>query len=272
MGRKLLGLLDVEEVSSASSLLHDLEKHIVDKSSERKVVSKTFKPSSMQCARNMFYQVAGAKITGEMYKPKCELVRIGECGSDSHERIQNWLISLTNAENSNWEYCDIEKFIKYHKLEDLEIRGKNGIETKLYNHRFGIPISFQTDGIIYNRSEDKYYVFEFKTEASRKNRERTGVDINHYDQAICYMLSFKIHTGTIFIYEDRDMLNHKAYLFEYNKQNEEELVKKIELVKEYLEKKKLPPKLIDEEKIKHCCQYCPYQKYCKTDNIGDYDE
>lgn len=249
------------ELTPADTLLKDLDNFIIKQNSGEMKVSKSFKPSSMQCDRNMWYQIHGVNTK---YESTSEGARITEVGSDSHERIQQYLLDMSKDSSSVWEYYDIEKYIKENNLEnELEIIGKNGLETKIYNKKYNIR--FQTDGILYNRITKLFYIFEFKTETDRKWSTRDGVDPKHYNQAYSYMASFHITTGTIFIYEGRDLLGHKAFFFKYNANEVNKLLNKLlDIIQK--EKDGILPDKCGNAKI---CQYCPYINLCKFDLKGD---
>lgn len=257
------------EIGPADLLWRDLDKYIVKYNSVPHKVTRSFKPSSMQCPRNMFYQLNGALVTEDMVEPDdSNMVRIGESGTDAHERIQTYLIKMGEDPNfkTNWEYYDVERYIKEKNLGDeLDVIGKRGLEYKVYNKKYNIR--FQTDGLLLYHPTNTFYVFEFKTETDMKWNKRQGVDENHYRQGICYCLSFHIDTGVIFLYEGRDFLGHKAYYFPVSPEMKKSLVDLMDSVNQAVKEQKLPAK-IENRKI---CQYCEYAKYCKLDSIGRKD-
>ena len=264
MGRVILksiaGLMN-RKITPADTFLKNLDDFIEKKNSIPITPSKSFKPSSMKCDRNMWYQLHGSKPEEEI--ASVSLVRICENGSDSHSRIQQYIIEMGAVENSIWEYYDVEKYVKENGLNDLEIVGKNGLETKVYNKKYNIR--FQTDGILYNRLTKLFYIFEFKTEGSNKRAVRDNVDPNHYYQADAYLLSFEIKTGVIFVYEDRNMLGHKAFLYPYNEERVKQLKERLLKITQ-MEKDNILPKATDDKKV---CQYCHYKNLCKFDRTED---
>lgn len=257
------------KITPADLLLKDLNKYIIAVNSRPYHCSRAFKPSSMQCKRNMFYQLNGALITEDMVAPEdVSGVRIGECGTDAHERIQQYLIDMGNDEEfgKTWEYYDVERFIKEFHLEDeLDVIDKRGLEYKIYNKKYNIR--FQTDGILRNKITGIFYIFEFKTETDMKFNRREGVDEKHHRQAISYCLSFHIDTGVIFLYEGRDFLGHKAYYFPVSAEMKQSLINLMDEINKCVKQQILPEKCGDRK----ICQYCEYQKYCRYDSIGPKD-
>lgn len=264
---KLLGRANT--IGPADLLWKDLDKFIIHKNSKPYICSRAFKPSSMQCKRNMFYQLNGALVTEEMARPDdTNGVRIGECGTDAHERIQQYLIDMSSDPDygKTWEYYDVERFISEFHLEDeLEVIEKRGLEYKIYNKKYNIR--FQTDGLLLNKLTKTFYVFEFKTETDMKWNKREGVDEKHHRQGICYCLSFHIQTGVIFLYEGRDFLGHKAYYFPVSDEMKQSLVNLMDEINSAVKSQILPEKCGDRK----ICQYCEYMKYCQYDLIGPKD-
>ena len=142
-------------------------------------------------------------------KASYQLEGICESGTDGHIRIQQAIENMKNVLNIDVEYIDVAEFVKQRNLTDLEIREKSGMETKLYHKK--LNMSFMTDGII--RYKGKYFIFEFKTETSDKFYQRKGVDKKHYNQATAYSIAFKLDK-VLFIYENRNTLDKKAYIKE----------------------------------------------------------
>jgi CRISPR/Cas system-associated exonuclease Cas4 (RecB family) len=214
----------------------------------------------------MFYQLRGVEVTADMLSANdFSSIRMGEVGTDAHERIQTYLIDMSNDEsfNSTWQYYDVEQYIKMFHLEDnLQVISKNGLEYKIFNKQYNIR--FQTDGLLFNKVTKKFYVFEFKTETDMKFGKRNAVNEDHYNQGICYCLSFQIDTGVIFLYEGRDFLGHKAYYLEVTEQMKKGLTDIIHTVNDFIDRDELPPMC---EKLK-ICRYCDYKKYCSVNSKG----
>lgn len=245
-----------EELPVEESLLFDLKKSIemTDKKSQRKP-SQTYKPSSMNCIRQSYYQVKG--IEPEESSSSYSLVGMSESGTDRHIRIQKYLLGM-KKNGFDLEYLDVAKFIKQRDLKELQIKDTSGIETKVYWPEMNL--SFLTDGII--KYKNKYYILEIKTETSRKWFNRTGVDESHYRQATCYSMAFNLD-DVIFIYENRDTCDKKVYLLHITDEMRLGMVGYIANCDSYIQANTVPP--IPEDINKKTCEYCIYRNRCKKD-------
>ena len=94
--------------------------------------SNCYKPSSMNCIRNMYFQRIGAEK--DKSKASAERSRIGESGTAAHEYIQKHIMNM-KKNGMDCEYIDVESFIKMRGLDYLMVIGKSGIETKLFDTR-----------------------------------------------------------------------------------------------------------------------------------------
>ena len=240
--------------SVEQSFLSDLKRSIelTDEKNFRKP-SKTYKPSSMNCIRNMWFQVTGQ----EPDKPASSACLVGICesGTDRHERVQNAVVDMKNN-GIDCEYIDVAKFVKFRNLDYLEVVEKKGNETKLYNK--SLNMSFLCDGII--RYKGKYYILEIKTESIYKWLNRQGVNEAHYNQAIAYSVSLGLD-DVIFLYINRDNTDMKSFMFSVTSEMKEQLVGRIEQCDEYVKKLMCPPK--PENATSKFCQYCNYKNLCK---------
>lgn len=250
-----------EQLPVEQAFLQDLKRSIEldDMKNERKP-SQSYKPSSMNCIRNMFYQVIGAEQDGGM----SSYTSIGICnsGSDIHERIQYAVLQM--QENGiDCEYVNVADYVRSRKLDYLEIKKKpdfrKGIfETKLYHKK--LNMSFLCDGII--RYKGKYYILELKTETVNKWYNREGVDQLHYNQGTAYSIAFDI-PDVIFVYINRDMLDMKAFMFTPTSEMKNDLVGKIEECDGYVKRLVAPPK--PKDVAKKTCDYCNYKSRCRKD-------
>ena len=257
--KNVFKLIDIanNELPIEQQFLNDL-KTSIEKYAEQNSVkpSQTYKPRSMNCVRQMTYQVLG--IEPDNGKASFQLQGICESGTDRHIRIQEAIENMKNILNIDCEYIDVAEFVKQRNLQDLEIKGKSGMECKLYHTK--LNMSFMCDGIIKYKS--KYFIFEFKTETSNKFFKRTDVDASHYNQATAYSIAFGINQ-VLFVYENRDTLDKKAYIREVTDEMKEELIGKIEYCDSYVKKLKAPPK--PQDVPKKACTYCNYRRKCEGD-------
>lgn len=244
------------DVPVEESFISDLKRSIelTDSKNKRKP-SMTYKPSSMKCIRNMYYQVSGA----EPDSSTSEHCIIGICnsGTDIHIRIQDAVSDMKNN-GFDCEYVNVADYVKSRNLDYLDIVEQSGNETKLYHK--GLNISFMCDGIIKYRG--KYYIIEFKTENSFKFATRTGVDESHIAQGTTYSMAFNIDK-VIFVYISRDNLDKKAFMLNVTEGMKKQIIDKIEECDMYVNSNTVPPK--PEKLPKNTCTYCNYKSMCKKE-------
>ena len=244
-----------QDIPVEQRFLADLKRSIelTDKKEARKP-SQTYKPSSMNCLRQMYYQVIGVEY--EESSNYC-LIGICESGSDRHERIQT-AISKMVSNGIDCHYMDVAKFVKSRELNDIEVVSKQGMETKLFHKK--LNMSFLCDGII--RYNGKYYITEFKTESLYKWQARKGVAEEHYNQAVAYSTAFGIDE-VIFVYINRDSTDMKCYLYTVTGDMKQDFIGRIEMCNSYVENHNVPPK--EETTPKKTCEYCNYKEQCRKD-------
>lgn len=246
-----------ERLPPEQDFLNDLKRSIeLDSDKNKRLPSKTYKPSGMNCMRASYYQIVGK----EMDSGSSSYANIGICnsGTDIHVRIQTAVDNM-QSNGMDCEYVDVGNFIITRGLNDkLDIVSKNGMETKLYHKE--LNISFLCDGII--KYKNHYYILELKTENSFKFVNRKGVDPSHYNQAIAYSLAFGINE-VLFVYISRDVLDMKAYMFNVTDDMRQELVNYIIECDGYVDRLIPPPK--PETINKKACSYCGYKIQCRKD-------
>lgn len=252
----VLNLVDAakEELPVEQAFLNDLRAsiEIQDQKGGRKP-SKTYKPSSLHCIRNMWFQVTGAESAGE--RATSELVGICESGTDRHDRIQKACMAM-KENNIDCEYVNVADFVTERKLADIEIVSQQGNETKLYNK--ALNMSFLCDGII--RYKGKYYILEIKTETTNKFWDRSNVNPDHILQGTAYSLNLGLD-NVLFLYECRDNCSKKAFMLEVTDKMKQDLAAKIIECDGYVERMICPPK--PEDLSKKACAYCGYSELCK---------
>jgi CRISPR/Cas system-associated exonuclease Cas4 (RecB family) len=246
------------EKSIADFFVADLNYAIIQQQKQNvHPISQSYKPSSLHCIRNMYYQVTGQPVDDETPLTP-EGIGIGESGTDRHERIQQAVLYMKTA-GIDCEYVDVESYIKEYNIPFLEVIEKKGYETKLFNSKYNFR--FMCDGII--KYKGNYYILEIKTETSFKWNKRTGVDPSHYNQAIAYALNFKIN-DVIFLYECRDTCTKKGYLYSVSDAQINELKTLINNCDKYIAMNKVPP--IPENICgSKYCRYCDYRNQCKEE-------
>ena len=245
-----------EDVAPEQSFLGDLKRSIeLTDTKNAREPSKTYKPSSMTCIRNMYYQVTGHP-QDKGYTPYT-LIGICNSGSDIHERIQKYVDDMKNND-IDCEYINVADYVKQAGLDYLEVVEQQGMETKLYHKT--LNMSFLCDGII--KYKGKHYILELKTESAYKWQVRKGVDPKHYAQGTAYSLVFKIDE-VIFVYINRDILDMKSFMFKPTEEMKSDLVGKILECDNYVQENKLPPK--PDSVPKSSCEYCSYKVTCRAE-------
>jgi hypothetical protein len=217
--------------------------------------SPYYKPSSLHCIRNMYYQRTETDVDSP--ETNAELVGIGESGTDRHLRIQEYICHMKDY-GIDCEYVDVETYIKENNIPDIEVLEKHEYETKLYSPKY--QMRFLVDGIV--KYKGKYYILEIKTESNFKFVSRGGVDPSHYLQAYTYSLCLNI-PEVLFIYENRDCCAKKFYLFPVTDENRQLIANKIETCESYVQKKIVPDK--PDNMIPKICNYCGYKQRCRSD-------
>ena len=255
--KNIAKLIDVvtDSLSVEESFLYDLKRSIeMTDEKDRRKPSQTYKPSGMNCIRASYYQIKGEDLDEE--KSSYTIIGICNSGTDIHVRIQQAVEGMA-LNGMDCEYVDVAKFVKDRELTNLEIVGKSGEETKLFDKN--LNISFLCDGII--KYKNKYYIIEFKTENSFKWNTRAGVDPSHYQQASTYSLELGLD-DVMFIYINRDNLDMKSYLFHVTDEMRQNIIDYIETCENYIRINKVPPK---EPISNKACVYCLYKGKCEKD-------
>lgn len=245
-----------DELPVEQSFLADLKRSIelYDMSNARKP-SQFYKPSSMKCIRNMYYQRIGAD-TDESPSSYCS-VGIVNSGSDIHVRTQTAVEYMKEC-GMDCVYIDVADYVHNRNLDYLDVVSKSGMETKLFHK--DLNMSFLCDGIILYKGH--YYILEIKTETSFKWNNRTSVDPSHYAQGTAYSIAFDL-PEVLFVYINRDILDMKAYMFVPTDEQKEDLVGKITECDGYVNRLICPPK--PEDVDRKTCEYCSYKTQCKKD-------
>ena len=149
--KNVFKLIDManNELPIEQQFLNDL-KASIEKAAEKdsRKPSQTYKPSSMNCVRQMTYQVLG--VEPDNGNTSFQLQGICESGTDRHIRIQEAIENMSSILNIDCEYINVADFVRRRQLTDLTIVGQSGMETKLYHHK--LNMSFMCDGIIKYKS------------------------------------------------------------------------------------------------------------------------
>ena len=245
-----------EKLSPEQSFLNDFKRSMeLQNSKNSRKPSQSYKPSSMNCIRNMYYQIVGAEQDDG--DTSYVLIGIVNQGSDIHERIQQSVIDM-KENGMDCEYVNVERFIHQRDIKDVTVVAQVGAETKLKHDK--LNMSFMCDGII--KYKNKYYILEIKTETSSKWFSRKAVDPKHYNQATAYSIALGLD-NVMFLYISRDTFDLKSYLFHVDDRMKYDVISKIEECDGYVKNLKVPPK--PDNADNKLCQYCAYKKLCRKD-------
>lgn len=244
------------ELSVEESFLNELKRSIeIREEQGRRLPSQYYKPSSMNCLRNMFYQRVGKEID----EKDTTYTNVGICnaGTDIHVRIQKAILHMKET-GADCKYLDVGKFVQHRELTDIEVKQQSGMETKLFNKR--LQMSFMCDGII--KYKKHYYILELKSESSYKWIQRAGVDPSHYRQATAYSISLGL-PEVLFIYINRDNMDMKSYMFKPTSDMKNDLEGIIQNCEGYVNRMITPPK--PEDVSRKTCEYCDYKTACRKE-------
>jgi len=256
--KNVMRLIDAvkETLPPEQDFLNDLKRSIeLEDNKYRRLPSKTYKPSGMNCMRASYYQLTGTQPD----EADSSYVMVGICnsGTDIHVRVQK-AVEQMKENGMDCEYIDVAHFVKSRNLDYLTIVSKTDMETKLYHKKYNM--SFMCDGII--KYKNHYYILELKTESSFKFVNRKGVDISHYNQGTAYSLAFGLDE-VIFVYINRDMLDMKAFMFNVTNEMKTQMVGYIDECDSYVKRHIAPPK--PDNVLKKTCSYCGYKTQCRKD-------
>lgn len=218
--------------------------------------SKTISPSNMKCSRAMVFKLLGKPRDKE--KASYQLIDICANGTSRHEALQKMIYNM-NSLGIDCEYVNVKDYVKKHKLPLRIGRASNfkkgEFETHLYSDRYSA--SFLCDGIILYKG--KYFILEIKTESSGKFMKQKDVMDEHKNQATAYSLFLDI-PDVMFLYENRDVLNKKVYVYTPSKQDKDRLEKLMLEAIQCANNNIIPDKPANVSR--ELCQYCSYKEVC----------
>ena len=229
--------------------------------------SKTYKPSSMVCMRQMYYMVTGEKP--DESRTDYASVGMADTGTRRHVAIQEAVDAMAEL-GYDWKYMDVEEYLRdkwaHGKCLDVEVRGKRGVETALFHKT--LNISFMCDGIVRHIPSGRDFLFEFKNQISFKYSHddkqpggvsKTHVDSAHEDQVCTYCMALDLDAALV-LYENRDNCNLECpEVFEVTDEMKQARVDKILECDSYVERQ-VPPPMHEDKKP---CRWCQYQTSCK---------
>lgn len=224
--------------------------------------SKCYTPSGLNCIRNMYYK----RTQTPMDKDPKSYGDIGgaDTGTRRHEAIQEVLIWMTKHHN-RFLYVDVETYVKKRQEQgrclQLVIQDKFGAEVQLWDR--DRDVKFRCDGIIYDRQEKQFYLFEFKNQISFKAAGKQSVDKAHYCQVVTYCAELDLDAALV-TYENRDTLElYVPEIYKVSAYDKQCLMNKIDEC-EHLVKFATVPAIPDNLSPSDC-RFCNYRKTCKAD-------
>lgn len=236
--------------------------------------SPTFSPSGMKCERSMIYKLLS--VEPDEKKTSYQLVDICANGTDSHQRLQNYVNKMKDCQ-VNCQYLNVADYVRSHRLPLFIGKESNFIdefETHLYtfDKKIGVdaesiypyPVSFLCDGII--RMAGKTFILEIKTQASMKAMRQKDVQEEHKIQATAYSLFLGID-DVMFLYEDRDLLGKKCFVYTPTKEEKLALHKKLIMCYNMSKEGRVIAKPNVDKRV---CNYCSYKKTCSKSGKDEY--
>lgn len=223
--------------------------------------STYYKPSSCVCLRQMYFMRIGEDVDESI--TEYNAIGMADTGTRRHVAIQSVLESMSSM-GFPWKYVDVEEYVKEKqkegKLLHLKIMGKRGAETKLLDEQ--LHVSFMCDGVLYNTETHKFYLFEFKNQASFKYNNKICVDADHVKQVTHYCLLLDLDEALV-LYENRDTCMLECpELLKVTPEMKEEQVNRLLDCEQYVENKIVPPKHSDTK----ACRWCKYRTACRKFN------
>lgn len=249
MARKLSKIAKMVAAGNSNSVeelfINELTQ-VIENTQSNYTPSTYYKPSGVGgCIRKMYFERTGQALQD---KADHNLIGMGESGTFRHEVLQEYLVRLSNKVG-NFKWLDVAEHLAKNPIEGTWVDDsfiKNEYETKCKNDL--LQLSFLCDGLI--EFEGKLYILEIKTETMFKYTKHDEPYDEHKMQATCYGLSLGVD-DVMFVYENRDSFQKKAYTYHITEEMKQQVVDKISLCEAYVEKGESP---------KDFCTsaYCPY--------------
>ena len=208
--------------------------------------SQFYKPSGIGgCMRKMYFERIGKPLQD---KASFNLTGMGETGTYRHEVLQEYILQLAKTDE-DLEWIDVAEHLSKHPVEGTYVDKafkKNPYETKCVNEL--MQLSFLCDGLI--RFQGKLYILEIKTETMFKYSKHTEPYEEHKMQAACYGLSLGVK-DVLFLYENRDNFDKKAYTYHINEDIENAVIDKLSTCEEFVTAGESPNEFCNSA-------WCPY--------------
>lgn len=252
---------NASEVSFEDSFLKAYEEAVrkKDLAEKQEAPADYIRPSSMYgCERMIFFQrVYSGTLTEE--QSDVPLIEICQSGTDRHLDIQHIVEIMDGV-----ECLDLEEVVEEANQKGIktEFVGWNADRTEGRCKNDELSIFFQPDGII--RFMGKEVLLEIKTESTYQFNNRYEPKEDHKWQVTSYGMGLGIDY-VLFIYEDRNFLRKKIYLWKITDEMKERVLKKIDTVNAGIKTGTPPAK--DDTK----CTYCKFKEQCSLVEAGKWE-
>lgn len=242
--------------------LSDLKIAIEDMHTTAPLPSTYYAPSGMNCIRQMYYKRIGTVPDSEQDLLYSD-IGMADTGTRRHEAIQEALEFMSTQPHCRFQYVDVAQYVKEKQdqgiCQNLVVKGKRGSETELWHKR--LDINFRCDGIILDKLENHFYLFEFKNQISFKASNKTAVDLAHHNQVTVYCALLDLQDAFV-VYENRDNCNlYCPEVYHVSEYEKAQMLKKIKQCEEHVRQKVVPD--IPESISQTECKYCRYKHTCR---------
>lgn len=229
------------------------EESLISLQDSRPVPMDRYRPSSLAdgCSRMIYYHRLGLGDVGE--KKNATLIDICDNGTDRHSRIQK---TIKNIKGLEW--LDVGEVVKEANKRGINTTflGWDEEETEGKCNSKDLNCNFLADGIFRYKGND--IILEIKTIHQIAFNRLTEPLEKHIRQVACYSMALGIDS-VLFVYEDRNFLKKKLFLYRVKDEDKEFILNKIDNIEKALKEGKIPPKELDK------CLYCDRKEKCKQD-------
>ena len=243
---RIAKMVAAEKVNEPATNFVDRFTDIIQTTQPAYTPSQYYKPSGVGgCLRKMYFERIGKPLKDNA---SYNLIAMGEAGTFRHEVLQEYMVKLSKLDK-DFEWLDVEEYLAENPVEGTIVDRnfvKNDYETKCKNEL--LQLSFLCDGLV--RWQGKTCIMEIKTETMFKFNKHTEPYEEHKMQATCYGICLGVD-DVLFLYENRDNFEKKAYPFHITDEMKQQVLDKIMTCEEYVEKGVSP-------KIYCDSNYCPY--------------
>ncbi len=212
-----------------------IDKYYLDKEKGKKAQTSFYLSEAGKCGRQIFFKFKNVPAK----EREAHFLRLFEHGEHMHQMIMNSLVSSRDV-----HVVASEVDIPPQQL----VRGR-------------------ADAIISDRKN--LYVLDIKSMNSMVFRSLSEPKPENTDQVQLYLHYFEIPKG-ILLYVNKDNLELKEYVVDYQKERAELLLSGLETLKEKIESGIVPAR-IPGYPMNWQCRYCLYKEICSNGDEGDMD-